>query len=109
MQRSKPRGLREAEGVVIVENINVPGRRTHVNAARYGAVRRALLEVVPRRRPGVTQVEMFAAVREHLPEDLFPGGAKANWWAKTVQLDLEAKGVLRRSSDGRPLRWIRVS
>jgi hypothetical protein len=32
---------------------------------------------------------MFEAVKEHLPEDVFPGGAKANWWAKTVQLDLK--------------------
>lgn len=109
MQRSKLRRLRRPEGVVIVENVNVPGRRAHVNAAKYGAVRRALLKVVPRRRPGVTQAEMFAAVRQHLPEDLFPGGAKAEWWAKTVQLDLEAKGVLRRSSHERPLRWKRVT
>src|SRR5229473_4857136 len=40
------------------------------------------------------------AIRERLPallpEDLFPGAAKANWWAKTVQLDLEAKGVIVR-------------
>ena len=108
MRRSNQRRVRKAEGAVVVENVNVPGRRTQLNAAKYGAVRRALLKVVPRRRPGVTQTEMFAAVREHLPEDLFPGGAKANWWAKTVQLDLEAKGVLRRSSDGRPLRWHQV-
>ena len=31
----------------------------------------------------------------HLPEDLFPGGAKAGWLAVAVQLDLEAKGVIK--------------
>lgn len=30
----------------------------------------------------------------HLPESLFPGGAKAGWWTKAVQLDLEAKGLI---------------
>ena len=35
-------------------------------------------------------------VLEHLPQDLFPGGAKSGWWMKAVQLDLEAKGIVRR-------------
>jgi hypothetical protein len=108
MQSPRRRRSRGSEGLVTVENVNVPGHKAHVNAAKYGALRRALLKVVPRRRPGVTQAEMFAAVRKHLPEGLFPSGAKANWWAKTVQLDLEAKGLLERSSEGRPLRWNRV-
>ena len=39
----------------------------------------------------------------HLPEKLFPQGAKAGWWAKTVQLDLEAKGIVVREKT-QPLR-----
>jgi hypothetical protein len=31
-----------------------------------------------------------------LSQEQFPGGAKAGWWAKAVQLDLEAKGVVKR-------------
>jgi len=93
---------------ITIENVNVPGYTTRVNAAKYTATRRALLKVLPRKAPGFTQAEMFAAVVEHLPEDLFPGGAKAGWWTKTVQLDLEAKGLVRRSEDSRPLRWRRV-
>ena len=27
---------------------------------------------------------------------LDPDGAKAGWWTKAVQLDLEAKGIIRR-------------
>lgn len=93
---------------VTVENVNLPGRTQRVDAAKYSAMRRTLLKVLPRREPGFTQAEMFAAVREHLPEDLFPGGEKSGWWAKTVQLDLEAKGVIRRSTGSRPLRWRRI-
>ncbi len=94
--------------VVTVRNVNVPGYTSRVNASKYAAMRGALLKVLPRRAPGVTQAEMFESVLEHLPEDLFPGGAKANWWAKTVQLDLEARGVVRRSAQVKPLRWYRT-
>lgn len=94
--------------MVTVENINVPGHAARVDAAKYAATRRALLRVLPTSAPGMTQAAMFAAVTNHLPEDLFPGGAKANWWAKTVQLDLEKKGLVGRSIEAKPLRWYRI-
>jgi hypothetical protein len=50
---------------------------------------------------------MVDAVRPKLPDALFPGGKTAGWWAKTVQLDLEAKGVVLRHQ-GKPLRWTRA-
>jgi hypothetical protein len=89
---------------IVVENINTPGRTTRVNAGMYQAMRQAMLEVLPFEEPGLTQAEMREAVIPHLPEDLYPGGAKAGWWAKTVQLDLEAKGVVVREAT-KPLRW----
>ena len=56
-------------------------------------MKRAFLKVLPATSPGLTAAEIGAAVLPHLPEDLFPQGAKAGWWKKAVQLDLEAKGV----------------
>lgn len=88
----------------IVENVNVPGATTTVDAAKYGAMLRAMRKALPDRAPGLTQAEMFEDVLPYLPEDLFPGGAKAGWWVKSVQLDQEAKGKLVRE-EGRPLRW----
>lgn len=96
---------REAVPMVTVQNVNVPGYTSRVNAAKYTAMRWALLRVLPSRAPGMTQAEMFVAVKGHLPEHLFPGGGKASWWAKTVQLDLEKKGIVRRSAAMKPLRW----
>jgi hypothetical protein len=93
---------------VIVKTINVPGYTSRVNADMYKAMQRALMKVLPSRPSGLTQAEMFRSVVPHLPKDLYPGGAKANWWAKTVQLDLEVKGVLVREQT-RPLRWHRKS
>lgn len=69
-------------------------------------MKRALLKVLPSRNPGLTYAEMSKAVLSHLPADLFLGGAKAGWWLKTVQLDLEAKETIRRERT-KPLRWHR--
>lgn len=91
-----------------VENVNVPGYTTRVDAGMYHAMHWALLKVLPSKAPGLTQTEMIQAVVAHLPADLFPGGAKAGWWAKSVQLDLEAKGIVTRE-ETKPLRWHRMA
>ena len=98
-------GMKARGGRVTVENVNVPGYTSTVDAAMYGDMRQALLRVLPA-EGGLTQKEMFEAVLPHLSNRLFPGGAKRGWWAKCVQLDLEAKGVIARDG-GKPLRWRR--
>lgn len=90
-----------------VENVNVPGQVTRVNAAKYYAMKEAMLKVLPHQAPGLTQAEMREAVIPYLPEDLYPEGKTAGWWAKSVQLDLEAKGTVIRE-DTKPLRWHQV-
>ena len=91
---------------IAVENVNVPGSTTNVDAAKYAAMKRAYLAVLPRSAPGATQKEMMELVKPHLPDELFPGGRRAGWWTKTVQLDLEAKRIVVRESC-KPLRWHR--
>ncbi|HWJ88798.1 MAG TPA: hypothetical protein VNS12_12055 [Pelagibacterium sp.] len=81
-----------------VENFTSPGRVQRVDKAKYMAVREAVMRHVPQKDPGATPAELIAAIRPDLPQDLFPGGEKAGWWFKCVQLDLEAKGVLVRAS-----------
>lgn len=93
-------------GRVVVQNINVPGYTTTVDAAKYAAMRRALLKALPPRSSGLTQADMVKKVVPLLPRALFPGGAKAAWWAKCVQLDLESKRVIVREPT-KPLRWHR--
>lgn len=80
---------------------------TFLDKGKYDAMKAALLKALPRKAPGLTQNEMFQAVRPHLPEALFPGGAKSEWWAKSVQLDLEARKILARETT-KPLRWHRA-
>lgn len=92
---------------ITVENVNVPGHTTRVNKAMYDAMKQAMWKALPSKPPGLTQNEIREAIVPHLSEDLFPGGAKAGWWAKTVQLDQEAKGNLVREAS-KPLRWHRA-
>lgn len=94
--------------MIEVENINVPGRTSRVNAEKYHAMRAVLLKVLTAEEPGLTQAEMKEAVKPHLPQDLWPGGDKAMWWVKTVQLDLEAKGLVLRDRSSKPTRWRRA-
>lgn len=81
---------------VEIENVKSPGRTVRVDADKYEAMKAAMLAVLPRTAPGLTVAETKTRLLPLLPDALFPGGAKAGWWLKAAQLDLEAKGVIAR-------------
>ncbi len=60
-------------------------------------MRKELLSILLYQKPGLTQADMSQAVLIYLPDDMIPNGAKATWWLKSVQLDLEAKGIVLRN------------
>lgn len=95
------------EGRIIVENVNLAGYTQVVDAKMYEAMKQAILKVLPAEKPGLTQMEIRNAVIAHLPKELYPNGAKSDWWSKLVQLDLEAKDQLVRERS-KPLRWHRA-
>ena len=74
-----------------------------MDKAKYNAMKTALLAVMPKENPGATVAELQSALKQHLSQKLFPGGEKSGWWMKCVQLDLEAKGVIKREAT-KPLR-----
>lgn len=90
-----------------VENVIQPGHSRNVDARKYEAMKSAYLKVLPKASPGLSSAEIKTQLLEHLPEDLFPNGAKAGWWAKAVQLDLEAKGIVAREK-ATPLRFYKA-
>lgn len=92
---------------ITIENVNHPGSTQRVDAKMYEAMKKAYLEATPASPPGLRIAEIEASLRPNLPQDLYPGGAKAGWWAKAVQLDLEAKGIIRRMQ-GSPVRLHKV-
>lgn len=93
---------------ILVENANHPGLTRKLDAAKYDAVKLALLKVLPKKSPGLTQIQLRGEAAYHLPEHLFPNGEKSAWWIKSVQLDLEAKGLIVREKGIHPLRWHRA-
>lgn len=94
----------EKPAKVEMENVNSTGRTVRVDADKYEAMKRAFLKILPAESPGLTAAEIGERVLPNLPDELFPQGAKAGWWKKGVQLDLEAKGVITRETT-KPLRW----
>jgi hypothetical protein len=100
--------LKMAKGRTIrIENVLQPGKTYSADAGKYEAMRKAVLKVLPVAKPGLTVAEVQQRVLEHLPYALFPGGATAGWWMKAVQLDLEAKGIVKREKTS-PLRLHRA-
>ncbi len=83
--------------IIEVENVGQPGKLYRVDAAKYAAMREAMIAILPAEKPGLPVAEIIAAVKPRLPQDLFPGGETAGWWVKCVQLDLEAKKLLGRT------------
>jgi hypothetical protein len=90
---------------VAVRTPNVPNYTGRVDAAKYEAMKKVLLKLMPAKAPGLTQSEMMAAIGKAAPQDIFPARTYM-WWGKCVQLDLEAQGLLVRE-DTKPLRWHR--
>jgi hypothetical protein len=87
---------------ISVRSPAVQGFLGRVDRAKYTAMKVLLLDVLPTEGPGLTQNEMLAAIALRAPVDTFPAKTY-RWWAKTVQLDLEARGVVvrRRDTPGR--------
>lgn len=95
-----------ADRKIEIQNVGT-GRTGRVDAEKYEAMKKALLQVLPRQTPGLTVADAKARLLSHLSEALFPAGAKAGWWLKAVQLDLEAKGIIARQTT-KPLRLYRL-
>ncbi|MGH1576414.1 DUF6958 family protein [Planktotalea sp.] len=79
-----------------VQNPNTPGRSENLRSDKYDDMRAALMQVLPKEAPGLTFDALKTAAKPHLSPTLFPNGKTSGWWAKSVQLDLEAKGLVTR-------------
>lgn len=98
----------DSDDKIEIESITSPGRTERVNRAKYTAMREALLRVLPTQAPGMAVADAKTALLKHLSEKFFPGGEKAGWWLKAVQLDLEAKGIIARGAT-KPVRLYKAA
>jgi len=92
----------QSDDKVTVENVNHPEYSGKVNRAKYENMKTAMLKVLPSSAPGHKVKDVIEALKPYLSQELFPEGQTAGWWQKTVQLDLEAKGLVVRA-DIKPL------
>ncbi|MGP1397829.1 MAG: DUF6958 family protein [Inquilinaceae bacterium] len=99
--------MADAAEKIEIQNVSSPHHVVRVDKAKYEAMRDALLAVLPATAPGLTVAEAKEKLLPLLPDHLFPGGDKAGWWLKATQLDLEAKGRIRREAT-KPLRLHRT-
>lgn len=93
-----------ASEMIDVENFDCPGQVARFSATSYHAMRAAYLGVLSFTEPGQTRTEILAAVKTRRRADLSPVGKTSGECAKTVQLNLEAKGLVIRANT-KPLRW----
>ena len=82
---------------------------TLVDRERYYHVQEAILRVLPRDTEGMTWAELSEMIAPLLPDRLFRHMGTVRWYAKAVQLDLEARGVIERVPESKPARLRRVA
>ena len=92
---------------IAVQNPNTPDRTENVRADKYHDMRNALVRVLPSTPPGLPFAAIKEAAKPLLSPDLFPDGKTSGWWAKCVQLDLEAKGLISRLPT-KPLTFVKT-
>lgn len=91
-----------------IEVLTREGKPWRVNKAKFEDMDAALMAVLPDAPPGMTVDDAKAALLPKLDPALFPGGEKAMWWIKAVQLDHEARGTILRAK-GSPVRLYRAA
>lgn len=82
---------------------------TRIDAAKYEAVKHAILKSVPRSARGIEFMELINAVTDHLPGGKIPGGGSIPWYITTVKPDLEARGLIERIEGAKPQRLRRIN
>lgn len=80
-----------------IEVLTREGKPWRVNKAKFEDMKQALMAVLPDTPPGLKVAEAKEALLARLDPELFPGGDKAGWWLKAVQLDHEARGLIARA------------
>jgi hypothetical protein len=96
----RPLSRRDAWPRAACASAQFPGHVTSVDAEMYEAMKKAFLKILPKTSPGLTADEVRERVTAYLPEDLFPGGAKAGWWQRPFSSTWRRKVLFRERKRG---------
>lgn len=92
---------------VATKNPGKGKRGPHIDAARYAAMKTALLAVIPKTGHGVRFADLVGLVETRLPQTTFADNS-VPWHTTIVKLDLEARGLVRRVPGSNPQRLVRT-
>lgn len=92
------------------QNVNHPDHQENLKEEKYTIIREAILATLPPAGSNGmlfdqldTNVAAYLADK-NVPDELFPKPGSVRWYCKTVQLDLEAKGLIERLPKQSPIR-----
>ena len=94
-------------GTILTLNVTEGSGGKRIARDRYESMKAAILEAVPEEPGGMPFKELTAAVRGRIAAKVF-AGASIGWYATTVKLDLEARGLLERVPGATPQRLRRT-
>ena len=91
------------------QNVNHPEYTENLNEEKYTHVRNAILETLADDGESLSFNDLRDGVAAYLdehdvPQHLFPKAGSVSWYTKTVQLDLEARGLIERVPNVSPMR-----
>ena len=94
-------------------NVNHPEYTEPLKEEKYLIIKAAILAVLPENGAGTSFDELDNSVRDYLDEqsvdmNLFPKPGSVRWYTKTVQLDLEARGLIERIPKTAPMRLRKI-
>ena len=104
----KRKGKVAPRKTVQTKNVNKGVGGLRVDQAKYDAVKKAILAVVPRGGEGMLFKDLPKAVAGELPEAIGPTKGSMSWYTTVVKLDLEARGEIERIPGSRPQRLRRA-
>lgn len=93
---------RHAERILTLHPAGKQG--VNIERAKYEALRRALLRIIPSHAQGVLFGELPGLIRQELDASLFAPHAGLHWYLTTVKLDLQARGEIEIVAGARPQR-----
>ena len=95
-------------GKKIICKTPTPGKKpTRIDQWKYVAIRRAILNALPKSGKGLPFKALAEHVERHLAPDELRDLGSVSWYTTTVKLDLEVRGEIRRVDGMRPQRLLK--
>lgn len=90
----------------LTKNVNKGSAGFKVTPEKYELMKDLILKYLPKEPRGLTFRELVSKIEKDIKSQSFN---KPMWYAKVVQLDLEARGIIQRDSSCSPMSLSRIA